>query len=102
MNFLLFLSTEVIDNLQPSLHVLSIAQDTLLPYAIENAEEYLKANWETDEVKRAVKLLFSDDENSDVSKTVEALKAAKDSEGVKILHGLIYRKGYEDGSLKAQ
>lgn len=82
--------------------VLSIAQDTLLPYAIENAEEYLKTNWETDEVKHAVKLLFSDDENPDIAKTVEALKAAKENEGVKILQGLVYRKGYEDGSLKAQ
>lgn len=80
-------------------------QDTLLPFAVSNVEEFLKSKWEDDTVKDAVKALNGEKE-LDVEETVKTFKelteAGSDNVGLKTLQGLIYEKGYESGDLKAQ
>lgn len=83
---------------------INFVKDTLFPFAVKHAEEYLKANWESDDVKEAVKELPEGAE-AEVAKAVEQFTKATnddtDNKGAKSLQGLIYKKGYESGDLKA-
>lgn len=57
-------------------------------------------------MKALVKQLAENDEDLTVEKAVDKFKALSEKDenhkSVKELQGLIYKKGYEDGSLKAQ
>lgn len=77
----------------------------MFPYATKQADDFLKTNWDDEVVKEAVKLL-QDNGDTDLKKATELFKelTEKNSEnsGLKTLQGLIYKKGYADGELKAQ
>lgn len=79
-------------------------QETLLPYVDAHLEEFIKASWEEAALKSALEPLEQKDPT--VEKTVELLqKLGKDepaNASLKSVQGLVYKKGYEDGSLKAQ
>lgn len=76
---------------------------TLFPFADKNCEEYLKANFEKEDVKKAVKLLK--DDIADVDAAVSTFKQLaadnSDNEGLKLIQGLIYKEGYDSDKLKA-
>lgn len=77
-----------------------------MPYAVKQAEEFLKSNWEEEAVKTAVKSLQDISDELDLKKATDLFKelTEKNDENaaLKTLQGLIYKKGYEDGELKAQ
>lgn len=80
-------------------------QETLLPFASNNAEEFLKTNWEDETVKKAVKALNGEKELNVEEATKlfkELTEASSDNAGLKTLQGLIYKKGYAGGDIKAQ
>lgn len=81
-------------------------QEELFTFAKENAQNVLKDNWEDEEVKKAVKFLQDGDAELNVDGALEVFKKLtdedSDNQGVKTLQGLIYKKGYSDGKLKAQ
>lgn len=75
----------------------------------------MKSDWETDELKALIKNLSSDKKVVDgdgklddlnVTKSIEILKKLSKEEAnnptLKSIQGLIYKKGYEDGTLKGQ
>lgn len=101
---------------------ISFVKETLFPYALKNVEEYLKANWNEDATKTVVAALR---EQADEDKKAEVEGAltipAGDSEDIipdivkyvewqtsrdaktgslKTLQGLVWAKGYKDGSIK--
>lgn len=80
-------------------------QEKLFPFAVTQAEAYLKTNWEDAAVKEAVKNLNPEKE-LDASAAFETIKELTDKNseniGLKTLQGLLFKKGYEDGDLKAQ
>lgn len=80
-------------------------QETLFPYVVENAEEFLKDSWEVSSVQEAVKKLDGEKE-LDLAGATKAVKEFTDSNsenpGLKSLQGLIYESGYKKGSMKAQ
>jgi len=82
----------------------SFVKETLFKFAVDHAASFFKDSWDTDEVKQAVKLLEGD-AKLDVDGAVKLLKKLteenSDNKGLKTLQGFIYKKGYEDGSLKA-
>lgn len=82
---------------------INFIKGTLFPFVIKHAEEYLKANWDVNEVKEAVKELK--DEELDIEKATKLLQQMtldnEENKGLKTLQGMIYKKGYEDGELKA-
>lgn len=77
----------------------------MLPFASSNIGEYLKTNWEDEAVKEAVKVL-NDERELTVEEATKLFKelteSSSDNVGAKTLQGLIYKKGYVGGELKAQ
>lgn len=82
---------------------IEFVKDTLFPFADKNCEEYLKDNFDNEDVKKALKLLKED--LPDVAAAVAAFKelsaGGSDNEGLKIIQGLIYKEGYASEKLKA-
>ncbi|KAJ8966773.1 hypothetical protein NQ314_003311 [Rhamnusium bicolor] len=78
--------------------------ETLFPYVTKQAEDFLKTHWENDAVKEAVKILK--DSELDLAGATTAVKEFteqnSENKGLKTIQGLIYKKGYENGDLKAQ
>lgn len=66
----------------------------------------MKTNWKDTAVQDAVNDIKSDVKELDVDAAVEIIKKFSeensDNKGFKTVQGLIYKKGYEDGTLKAQ
>jgi enolase-phosphatase E1 len=91
---------------------IAFVHDVLFTYARNHVREFLRVNADNEEVRADIALL-DDEYAEDVSKDrnppplvadyVEWLIAAdRKSTGLKSLQGKIWRKGYEDGSLKSQ
>lgn len=77
----------------------------MLPFAASNADEFLKTNWEDEIVKEAVKTLNTEkDLNLEEATKLfkEFTEASSSNAGLKTLQGLIYKKGYDGGDIKAQ
>lgn len=112
----------IICDIEGTTSSISFVKDTLFPYALKNVEEYLKANWNEDATKTVVAALR---EQADEDKKAEVEGAltipAGDSEDIipdivkyvewqtsrdaktgslKTLQGLVWAKGYKDGSIK--
>jgi enolase-phosphatase E1 len=99
---------------------IAFVHDVLFSYARENARNFLRKNFDTDEVRADVELLrkeHASDVNNDrqppalvdaaeiesFSNYIEWLIARdRKSTGLKSLQGKIWRQGYEDGTLKSQ
>ncbi|CAG9834521.1 unnamed protein product [Diabrotica balteata] len=77
-------------------------KDTLYSYVTKQAETFLKESWEEQEVKDAVKLIKDDlDQEAAIPLIKELTEKNSDNEGLKKVQGLIYKKGYKSGELKA-
>lgn len=112
----------IICDIEGTTSSISFVKETLFPYALKNVEEYLKANWNEDATKTVVAALR---EQADEDKKAEVEGAltipAGDSEDIipdivkyvewqtsrdaktgslKTLQGLVWAKGYKDGSIK--
>lgn len=112
----------IICDIEGTTSSISFVKETLFPYALKNVEEYLKANWNEDATKTVVTALR---EQADEDKKAEVEGAltipAGDSEDIipdivkyvewqtsrdaktgslKTLQGLVWAKGYKDGSIK--
>ncbi|KAG5869940.1 hypothetical protein JTB14_013786 [Gonioctena quinquepunctata] len=78
-------------------------RDTLFSYVTKQAEDFLKNSWEEKYVKDAVESLQND--VSDVEEAINLVRAltekGSENKGLKTIQGLIYKKGYESGELKA-
>jgi len=83
----------------------TFVKETLFAFAVDQAPTYLKDHWDDEETKEAVKLLQDGDTVLDVDGAVQRFKKLtdenSDNKGLKTLQGIIYKKGYEDGTLKA-
>uniref|UniRef100_A0A2M4AS03 Enolase-phosphatase E1 n=1 Tax=Anopheles triannulatus TaxID=58253 RepID=A0A2M4AS03_9DIPT len=101
---------------------ISFVKETLFPYALKNAEEYLRKNWNEDATKTVVKALreqADEDKKADLEGVIPI--PAEDSESIipdviknvewqmsqdrktgslKTLQGLVWAKGYKDGTIK--
>ncbi|XP_035774433.1 enolase-phosphatase E1-like [Anopheles albimanus] len=101
---------------------ISFVKETLFPYALKNAEEYLRQNWSEDATKTVVKALreqADEDKKADLEGVISI--PAEDSESIipdvvknvewqmsqdrktgslKTLQGLVWAKGYKDGTIK--
>ncbi|XP_044745633.1 enolase-phosphatase E1-like isoform X2 [Coccinella septempunctata] len=81
---------------------ISFVKETLYPYIIKNAEEFLKNSWETEEVKKSIEQF--EEKDLDVTKAAEVVKnlTEKDdsNKGLKTIQGLLLKKGYDSGELK--
>ena len=91
---------------------IAFVHDVLFTYARDHVREFLRTNADNEEVRADIALL-GDEHAGDVNKGrnppplvadyVEWLIAAdRKSTGLKSLQGKIWRKGYQDGSLKSQ
>ncbi|KAJ8925343.1 hypothetical protein NQ315_009173, partial [Exocentrus adspersus] len=82
---------------------INFVKATLFTYVAKQAEDFLKAQWEDGTVKEAVKALK--DTELDLAGATAAVKDLteqnSENKGLKTIQGLIYKKGYEDGGLKA-
>lgn len=112
----------VICDIEGTTSSISFVKDTLFPYALKNVEEYLKANWNEDATKTVVAALREQAEEDKKAEVEGALTIpAGDSEDIipdivkyvewqtsrdaktgslKTLQGLVWAKGYKDGSIK--
>lgn len=101
---------------------ISFVKEVLYPYALKNVEEYLKTHWNEDATKTVVAALReqadedkkaevegvvtipaedSEDVIPDVVKNVEWQSSLDRKTGsLKTLQGLVWAKGYKDGSIK--
>ncbi|XP_052902084.1 enolase-phosphatase E1-like [Anopheles moucheti] len=101
---------------------ISFVKDTLFPYALKNVEEYLKNNWNEDATKTVVAALReqaeedkkaevegvttipagdSEDIIPDIVKNVEwQMSQDRKTGSLKTLQGLVWAKGYKDGTIK--
>lgn len=73
---------------------------------MQHAQEFLKAHFEEEAIKNAVKEFQEGDKELDLEAAFEAFKTFtekdSDNKGVKTIQGLIFEEGYQNGSLKAQ
>lgn len=112
----------IICDIEGTTSSIRFVKDTLFPYALKNVEEYLKANWNEDATKTVVAALREQAEEDKKAELEGALTIpAGDSEDIipdivkyvewqtsrdaktgslKTLQGLIWAKGYKDGSIK--
>lgn len=112
----------IICDIEGTTSSISFVKDTLFPYALKNVEEYLKANWNEDATKTVVAALREQAEEDKKAEVEGALTIpAGDSEDIipdivkyvewqtsrdaktgslKTLQGLVWAKGYKDGSIK--
>jgi len=85
---------------------LKFIEETLLPFAVKNAEEFLKSNWEKEEIQSIAKELLPDESELDAAKIFEHFKKLTEEKSeekpIKSLQGLIYKNGYDNGDLKAE
>lgn len=95
---------------------IAFVHDVLFSYARAHVREFLKSNFEADEVRADIALLreehaldisnkppLVDSEIDSIADYVEWLITQdRKSTGLKSLQGKIWRQGYRDGSLKAQ
>uniref|UniRef100_A0A182PUC0 Enolase-phosphatase E1 n=1 Tax=Anopheles epiroticus TaxID=199890 RepID=A0A182PUC0_9DIPT len=100
----------------------TVQQDTLFPYALKNVEDFLKNNWNEEATKTVVAALreqAEEDKKSEVEGVV-AIPAGESEDiipeivknvewqmsqdrktgSLKTLQGLVWAKGYKDGSIK--
>lgn len=112
----------IICDIEGTTSSISFVKDTLFPYALKNVEEYLKTNWNEDATKTVVAALREQAEEDKKAEVEGALTIpAGDSEDIipdivkyvewqtsrdaktgslKTLQGLVWAKGYKDGSIK--
>ncbi|KRT86568.1 hydrolase, partial [Oryctes borbonicus] len=81
-------------------------KDTLYPYAAAHLEEYVKTNWDEQDIKTLVKHLSSGEEALPLEKVVEKCKTIINTQydkptPVQNVQEATYKKGFEDGSLVA-
>ncbi|CAG9860759.1 unnamed protein product [Phyllotreta striolata] len=78
-------------------------KESLFSYVDKQVETFLKEKWDDEAVKEAVKSLKDDtlDQEAAVALVKELTEKNSDNKGLKTLQGLIYKKGYESGELKA-
>lgn len=112
----------IICDIEGTTSSISFVKDVLFPYALKNVEEYLKTHWNEDATKTVVAALreqADEDKKAEVEDVVTI--PAEDSEDVipdvvknvkwqmsldrktgalKTLQGLVWAKGYKDGSIK--
>ncbi|KAL3286763.1 hypothetical protein HHI36_001256 [Cryptolaemus montrouzieri] len=81
---------------------INFVKETLYPYVSKNIEEYLKNNWQDEEVKKAISQF--EEKDLDVLKATELVKTLTEKNenniGLKAIQGLVFTKGYKDGELK--
>lgn len=112
----------IICDIEGTTSSISFVKDVLFPYALKNVEEYLKAHWKEDATKTVVAALReqadedkkaevegvvtipaedSEDVIPDVVKNVEwQMSLDRKTGALKTLQGLVWAKGYKDGSIK--
>lgn len=112
----------IICDIEGTTSSISFVKDTLFPYALKNVEEYLKTHWNEDATKTVVAALREQAEEDKKAEVEGALTIpAGDSEDIipdivkyvewqtsrdaktgslKTLQGLVWAKGYKDGSIK--
>lgn len=112
----------VICDIEGTTSSISFVKDVLFPYALKNVEEYLKTHWKEDATKTVVAALReqadedkkaevegvvtipaedSEDVIPDVVKNVEwQMSLDRKTGALKTLQGLVWAKGYKDGSIK--
>lgn len=112
----------IICDIEGTTSSISFVKDVLFPYALKNVEEYLKTNWKEDATKTVVAALReqadedkkaevegvvtipagdSEDVIPDVVKNVEwQMSLDRKTGALKTLQGLVWAKGYKDGSIK--
>lgn len=81
---------------------ISFVKETLYPFIIKNAEEFLKNSWENEDVKKAISQF--EEKDLDITKATEVIKNLTEKDdsnsGLKIIQGMLLKKGYESGELK--
>lgn len=82
---------------------ITFMKENLFSYVDKQAESFIKEAWEDETVKEAVKLLKDGDLDQEAATALIKELTQKNSEnkGLKTIQGLIYKKGYKDGELKA-
>lgn len=112
----------IICDIEGTTSSISFVKDVLFPYALKNVEEYLKTHWKEDATKTVVAALReqadedkkaevegvvtiptedSEDIIPDVVKNVEwQMSLDRKTGALKTLQGLVWAKGYKDGSIK--
>ncbi|XP_018332367.1 enolase-phosphatase E1 isoform X2 [Agrilus planipennis] len=72
-------------------------KDVLFKFASDNIQSFLELNWNKEEVQHALKLLSN--KSTKLEEAVEMVKEKTNknemNEGLKVLQGLLYQKGYE-------
>lgn len=115
-------SKAIICDIEGTTSSISFVKDVLFPYALKNVEEYLKTHWNEDATKTVVAALReqadedkkaevegvvtipaedSEDIIPDIVKNVEwQMSLDRKTGALKTLQGLVWAKGYKDGSIK--
>ncbi|XP_055526472.1 enolase-phosphatase E1 isoform X2 [Wyeomyia smithii] len=112
----------IICDIEGTTSSVDFVKDVLFPYALKNVEEYLKTHWNDDATKTVVAALReqaeedkkaevegvvtipaedSEDVIPDIVKNVEwQMSLDRKTGSLKTLQGLVWAKGYKDGSIK--